>query len=107
MNAQDFFKLQRLDENGTFNATQMIMFANDLQIYLTREQLLKMYRENLDFSKITNIQVADVDSRDYPDFCDAYIEACDYNGEPANDEMLEVINEDGDFVHEQAHLSFN
>lgn len=52
----------------------------------------------MDYSKISNIEVDGIDTKDYPDFCDAYIESADYDGEPMNDKQLEEINNDGDFV---------
>jgi hypothetical protein len=39
--------------------------------------------------------------KDYPDFCDAYIEECDIDGVPATEEQLDVINENYDFVYEK------
>ena len=33
-----------------------------------------MTKIELDYSKISNVQVGGVDMADYPDFCDAYIE---------------------------------
>lgn len=55
----------------------------------------------IDFDKINNVSVADIDMKDYPDFCDAHIDSCDIAGVPATEEQLEVINENGMFVHEQ------
>ena len=31
----------------------------------------------IDFNKIDNIVIENVDMKDWPDFCDAYIESCD------------------------------
>ena len=55
----------------------------------------------IDFTKIENIVVGDIDWKDYPDFCDAYIEECDIDGVPATEEQLDVINENSDFVYEK------
>lgn len=55
----------------------------------------------LDLSKITNIEFGDVDTRDYPDFCDTYIISADYNGRLMTEKELEVLNEHKYFVHEQ------
>jgi hypothetical protein len=52
----------------------------------------------MDYNKIDNIEVDGIDTKDYPDFCDAYIESADYDGKPMTDEQLEKINEDGEFV---------
>lgn len=55
----------------------------------------------LDYSKISNVQIEDIDHTDYPDFCDAYIISADYNGVPMTEDQLEEINNDSQYVHEQ------
>lgn len=55
----------------------------------------------LDYSKITNVQIEDIDFKDAPDFCDAYIVSADYDGEPMNEEQLELLNQDGQFVYDE------
>lgn len=55
----------------------------------------------LDYSKITDIQVGDIDTKDFPDFCDAFIESALYNGREMTDEELDVLNQDTDFVYQQ------
>lgn len=57
--------------------------------------------KKIDFTKIDNVVVVDIDMRDYPDFCDAHIESCDIDGVPATEEQLDIINENGEFVYEQ------
>jgi len=54
----------------------------------------------MDYKLIDNIEVDDIDTSDYPDFCDAFISSADYNGKPMTDEQLDKLNEDFDFVHE-------
>jgi hypothetical protein len=54
----------------------------------------------LDFSKIHSIEVGGIDTRDYPDFCDAYIEYAEYEGREMRDEELDFINDDSDFVYQ-------
>lgn len=55
----------------------------------------------IDFKLVTNVSVDGIDTRDYPDFCDAFIESADYDGKPMSEEMLDEINCDhSDFVHE-------
>jgi hypothetical protein len=49
---------------------------------------------------IENVQVEGIDFADYPDFCDAFIASADRNGTPLNEEELEELNEDKDFVYE-------
>lgn len=57
--------------------------------------------ENLDYNKISNISFEDIDYKDYPDFCDAFISSANYDGQPMTEEQIDEINEDKDFVHEQ------
>jgi len=54
----------------------------------------------MDYKKIDNIEMEDVYTWDYPDFCDAYISSADYDGVPMTDEQLDKLNEDGDYVYE-------
>lgn len=54
----------------------------------------------MDYKLISNVEVAGIDTKDYPDFCDAYIISADYNGEEMSDEMLDQLNQDGDFVRD-------
>lgn len=51
----------------------------------------------MDKNLITDIVIDEIDSEDYPDFCDAYISAAKYNGIPLTDEELDELNEDDDF----------
>ena len=54
----------------------------------------------MDYKKIDNIEIDGIDTKDYPDFCDAYIVSADYDGVPMTDEQLDELNEDGDYVYE-------
>jgi hypothetical protein len=53
----------------------------------------------IDFSKITDVELDGIDTKDYPDFCDAFVSNCTYKGKDATDEELDIINEDSDFVY--------
>lgn len=55
----------------------------------------------LDYSKVTDIEIGGIDTKDYPDFCDAYISNATYHGREITEEELEELNEDGDFVYQQ------
>jgi hypothetical protein len=56
----------------------------------------------LDLSKIDNIQVAGVDTKDYPNFCDSFIESADYDGRAMTEEELDELNSKySDFVYEK------
>ena len=57
--------------------------------------------KEVQYDKITNVIVQGIDMKDFPDFCDAYIESCDIDGIPATEEQLEFINQNGMFVHEK------
>ena len=48
----------------------------------------------MDYKLIDNIEVDDIDTSDYPDFCDAFISSADYNGKPMTDDQLDKLNED-------------
>ena len=61
---------------------------------------MKKLKEVMDYKKIDNIEVDEIDTKDYPDFCDAYISSADYDGVPMTDKQLDELNEDGDFQHE-------
>ena len=50
---------------------------------------------------IGNVIFEDVDTSDYPDFCDAHISSAEYNGEPMTNEQLDEVNQDRGFVYEQ------
>tara|TARA_R100000951_G_scaffold12854_1_gene10303 strand:+ start:164 stop:349 length:186 start_codon:yes stop_codon:yes gene_type:complete len=54
----------------------------------------------MDYKKIDNIEIDGIDTKDYPDFCNAYISSADYDGVPMTDEQLDKLNEDGDYVYE-------
>jgi len=54
----------------------------------------------LDYSKISSVEVDGIDTKDYPDFCDAYIIDAEYDGRPMTDEELLYINEDSGFVYQ-------
>jgi len=60
----------------------------------------------MDYKKINNIEVDGIDTKDYPDFCDAFISSADYDGKEMTEEQLDELNEDSDFVYEcvQNHL---
>lgn len=55
----------------------------------------------LDYTQITDIELDDIQSWDYPDFCDAFICSATYMGREMTEEELEVLNDDTDFVYEK------
>lgn len=60
----------------------------------------------LDYSLIEDVEVAGIDTKDCPDFVDAYIESASYDGREMTEEELEVLNADSSYVYEavQNHL---
>ena len=51
---------------------------------------------NIDYNKITNVEIEDIFRFDYPDFCDAFITASYYDGKPMSEEMIDYLNENDD-----------
>ena len=49
---------------------------------------------------ITNVVIDGVDYRDYPDYCDAFIDSADYDGEEMTDKELDLLNDDYELVRE-------
>lgn len=43
--------------------------------------------------QIENIEIGGVDTKDYPDFCDAFIEYCEIDGREANEDEVEWIQD--------------
>ena len=60
----------------------------------------KILEKKMDYKKIDNIEIDGINTKDYPDFCDAYIVSADYDGKPMTDEQLDEINDDGQFQYE-------
>ena len=59
----------------------------------------KILEKKMDYKKIDNIEIDGINTKDYPDFCDAYISSADYDGVPMTDKQLDDLNEDGDYVY--------
>ena len=60
---------------------------------------MKKLKEVMDYKKIDNIEIDGIDTKDYPDFSNAYIVSADYDGVPMTDKQLDELNEDGDYVY--------
>jgi hypothetical protein len=74
---------------------------NDIMKKCFGDRLINVSSEpiKMDYKKIDNIEIDGIDTKDYPDFCDAYISSADYNGVPMTDKQLDELNEDGDYVY--------
>ena len=59
--------------------------------------------------KVINIEVDGVDSRDFPDFSDAYFSyACYEDGTPLTEQELDKLaDQNGDILHEKAYDSLH
>lgn len=55
---------------------------------------------NIRWNKISNIQLADVNPSDYPDFSDAYIKSAEYEGRWLTEKELDDLNENRELVYE-------
>jgi hypothetical protein len=54
----------------------------------------------IDYTKIESVEVEGIDTRDYPDFCDAYISYAEINGREATEEELQELSDDSQLVYE-------
>lgn len=59
----------------------------------------QMQTLSIDYSKVTNIRFDNIDMKDYPDFCDAYISYAEYCGRPMDDSELDELNDDRQFLY--------
>jgi hypothetical protein len=59
------------------------------------------YPRRLHLDKIDNIIFDQIDYKDAPDFCDAYILSADMNGIEMNEEELDSLNENSGFVYQK------
>lgn len=53
----------------------------------------------LDYTKITNIELAGIRSFDAPDYVDAFICSADYDGREMSELELDLLNEDADYIY--------
>jgi hypothetical protein len=55
--------------------------------------------------RLTSVTVQDIDFKDYPDFCDAFIESAVWEdtGEALTDDELDQVNEDGTLRWDAVH----
>ncbi len=54
----------------------------------------------LNYKEIEDIELDDIDTNDYPDFCDAFICSATYKGRDMTEAELEQLNDNGDFVYQ-------
>ena len=54
----------------------------------------------MELDKITNIELGGIDTNDYPDFCDAFIESAEIDGVELTDAELDELNCNSEFVYD-------
>ena len=54
----------------------------------------------MDYNLISDVELDGVDTKDYPDFCDAFICNALYNGNIMTDAQLEELNLDSGYVYD-------
>lgn len=54
----------------------------------------------MELDRITNIELGGIDTKDYPDFVDAFIESAEIDGVELTDEELEELNSNSEFVYD-------
>ena len=56
----------------------------------------------IDVKKLDDVQVDGIDFRDYPDFCDAFLEYATYEGRELTQKELDEVQEDNqEWFYEQ------
>lgn len=63
---------------------------------------MKQPKIKLNYDLIEDIEMEGVDTKDYPDFCDAFVTAATYDGREMTEAELNVLNSDSYFVYEAA-----
>jgi len=58
-------------------------------------------KKKIEVWKLEDVKVEDIDMKDYPDFCDAFIASATLNGIELTDEELNEVNEDYDYLYTQ------
>lgn len=53
----------------------------------------------IDWKEVKDIKLAGIDTKDYPDFCDAFIESATYKNREATEEELEAMSDDSEVVN--------
>lgn len=56
---------------------------------------------DIDCSLISDVEITNINLNDSPDFVDAFILSASYGDSLMSDEMLDVLNNDSDYVYNQ------
>ena len=54
----------------------------------------------MELDKISNIELGGIDTNDYPDFVDAFIESAEYDGVELTDAEIDELNCNSEFVYQ-------
>lgn len=54
----------------------------------------------MDYKLITNVEVEDIETADYPKFSNAFIAYAEYKGVPMTEEQLDELNDNSDYVYD-------
>lgn len=54
----------------------------------------------IDYDALQDIELDGIDTRDYSDFCDAYISYASYPNRELTEDELETLNENSNFVYD-------
>ena len=74
-----------------------------VKIFITfteTKQIIMKTNTELDTSKLEAVEVDGIDMKDYPDFCDAYIDYAEIDGVELTDDQYEEVNEDSQLVYD-------
>lgn len=77
-----------------------------LRFYTRKYDPVKVYKRfvnwltSLDYSQIADVEVDGINTKDYPDFVDAFIASATYKGKLMNEKQLERINQDSQYVYD-------
>ena len=55
----------------------------------------------IDYKNLGDIVIDGIDTKDYPDFCDAFISYAAYPDRPLTDIELVEVNENSEFIYEK------
>ena len=52
------------------------------------------------FTELESVEIEGIDTKDHPDYCDAFVAKAFWFGRELTDDELEIVNDDSDFVYE-------
>ena len=95
----DLTLLEAIDFLGVINESSTDSF---LTLRLSECFIPQEAKIELDYSQISHTEVDDIDHRDAPDYCDAYISRATYFGRDMTEYELELLNNNSQFVYDEA-----